>query len=409
MSERRVVITGMGIYSCIGQNLDTVRDSLYAGKSGIGIFQERLDLGYKSALSGILPKPDLKGKIDRRSRVCLSQEAEYAYLSTEEALSVAGIDSDYLSENEVGIIFGNDSSSDAVIKTLRVIDDKHDTQLIGSSAVFQTMNSTVSMNLSTILGLTGVNFTVSAACSSGTHALGVANMLIRSGMQDMIICGGAQEVNPYSVLSFDAIGAFSNRMSDPQKASRPFDRDRDGLVPSGGSATLILEELEHAKRRGATILGEVIGYGVSSNGGKIQKPGVSGTERAMLNAMKQAGITPADVDYINAHATSTPLGDSAEAKAINSVFGDKCPYVSSTKSMTGHECWMAGASEIVYSLLMMRDGFVAPNINFENPDEDSAKLNIPTRTIDCGIDTFLSNSFGFGGTNAVLVVRRWKE
>ncbi len=408
MSDRRVVITGMGIYSCIGQDIDTVRDSLYAGKSGIGIFQERLDFGYKSGLSGMLPVPDLKGKLDRRSRICLSQEAEYAFLSTTEALSNAKLDKDYFAENEAGIIFGNDCSSEGIVKSIHIMDDKRDTQLIGSSAVFQSMNSTVSMNLSTIFGLTGVNFTVSAACSSGTHSIGVATSLIRSGLQDLIVCGGAQEVNKYSVLSFDAIGAFSSRMDAPTKASRPFDRNRDGLVPSGGAATLILEELEHAKRRGATILGEVIGYGVSSNGGKIQKPGASGTEKAMLNAMKQAGISPADVDYINAHATSTPLGDSAEAKAINSVFGDKCPYVSSTKSMTGHECWMAGASEIVYSLLMMRDGFIAPNINFETPDEDSAKLNIPTSAIDCGIDTFLSNSFGFGGTNAVLVVRRFR-
>lgn len=408
MSGRRVVITGMGIYSCIGQDLDTVRDSLYKGKSGIGILQDRLDYGYKSGLSGILPEPDLKGKVDRRARVCLSQEAGYAYVSTMEALRYSAIDEDYLSENEVGIIFGNDCSSQGIVKSLQIMNEKHDTQLIGSSAVFQSMNSTVSMNLSTILGLTGVNFSVSAACSSGSHSIGVAATLIRSGLQNMIICGGAQEVNLQSVLSFDAIGAFSNRMSDPQKASRPFDRDRDGLVPSGGAATLILEELEHAKRRGAVILGEVLGYGVSSNGGKIQKPGASGTEKAMQNAMKQAGISTADVDYINAHATSTPLGDSAEAKAISNIFGDKCPYVSSTKSMTGHECWMAGASEIVYSLLMMRDGFIAPNINFENPDEDSAKLNIPTSAIDCGIDTFLSNSFGFGGTNAVLVVKKYK-
>lgn len=408
MSEHRVVITGMGIYSCIGQDIDTVRDSLYAGKSGVGIIQDRLDYGYKSGLSGILPVPNLKGKIDRRSRICLSQEAEYAYLSTLEALDVAEIDRDYLSNNEVGIVFGNDSSSNAVVNTLRVMEDKHDTQLIGSSAVFQTMNSTVTMNLSTILGLTGVNFTISAACSSGTHSIGVATTLIRSGLQDMIICGGAQEVNNYSVLSFDALGAFSNRMNDPTKASRPFDRDRDGLVPSGGAATLVLEELDHAQRRGAKILGEVIGYGVSSNGGKISKPGIDGTEIAIRNAMRQAGVGITDINYINAHATSTPLGDSAEAKAINSVFGDKCPYVSSTKSMTGHECWMAGASEIVYSLIMMNNGFVAPNINFDNPDDDSVKLNIVNSAIDCSIDTFLSNSFGFGGTNAVLVIRKFR-
>jgi len=404
--ERRVVVTGMGIYSCIGQNLDAVECSLRGGRSGIGFVQERKDFGYKSALSGILPQPDLKGKLDRRQRICLSQEAEYAYLSTLEALSNAGIDSDYLAENEVGIIFGNDSSAMPVINTMRVMDDKHDTQMIGSSAVFQTMNSTVSMNLATVFGFRGASFSVSAACSSGTHSIGIANMLIRSGMQDMIVCGGAQEVNLYSVLSFDAIGAFSNYQGNPEMASRPFDKNRDGLVPSGGAATLILEEYGHALARGARIYGEIAGYGFSTNGGKISKPGADGSQIAMCKALEDAGLRPGDIDYINAHATSTPQGDAQEAIALYKVFGDRMPWVSSTKSMTGHECWMSGASEVVYSLLMMNGGFVAPNINFAEGDEYSARLNIATETKQTKINAVLKNSFGFGGTNAVIVLKQ---
>jgi 3-oxoacyl-[acyl-carrier-protein] synthase-1 len=233
----------------------------------------------------------------------------------------------------------------------------------------------------------------------------LGSLLIKWGLQDCIICGGAQEVNPFSVGSFDGISAFSIKESDPTKASRPFDRDRDGLVPGGGAATVIIESYESAVKRGAPILAEISGYGFSSNGDHISVPNVDGPSRSLEMAIREAGIKLQEIGYINAHATSTPVGDKNEAKAIFNVFGDYKPEVTSTKSMTGHEMWMAGASEVIYSMLMMKNGFIAPNINFENPDEDSAKLNIPAQRVDKTFDTFLSNSFGFGGTNSTLIVR----
>lgn len=406
--NNRVVITGMGIYSCIGKNLDEVRDSLFAGRSGIIFDQQRKDYGYRSALTGYVDRPELKGLLDRRARIMLPEEAEYAYMATLEALANAKMDADFIAKTEVGIFYGNDSSAKAVIESNDLVREKKDTTLLGSGAVFQTMNSTVNMNLATIFRLRGVNFTVSAACASGSHSIGLGYQFIKSGLQDAIICGGAQEINFLSMTSFDALSAFSIRMEEPQKASRPFDRDRDGLVPSGGAATVVLESLESALKRGAPILAEVIGYGFSSNGAHISNPTVDGPVRSLERAMKDAGIQASDVQYINAHATSTPAGDSSEARAIDQVFGKSKPFVSSTKSMTGHECWMAGASEIVYSLLMMKNGFIAPNINFENPDEDSAKLNIVKSTLQRDFNVFLSNSFGFGGTNSTLIVKKYE-
>lgn len=403
----RVVITGMGIYSCIGKNLDEVKESLYTGRSGIVYDAIRKDFGYRSGLTGAVEKPNLKGTLDRRARIMLPEQGEYAYIATIEALQQAGIGADYIAQTDVGILYGNDSTAKAVIETTDIIREKKDTMLIGSGAVFQTMNSTVTMNLATIFKLRGVNFTISAACASGSHSIGMGYHLIKSGMQDCIICGGAQELSHYSMGSFDALSAFSVHEADPAKASRPFDRDRDGLVPSGGAATVILESLDSALKRGATILGEVVGYGFSSNGAHISNPTVDGPVRSLNMALKDAGMQASEIDYINAHATSTPAGDASEAKAIDEVFGSYKPLVSSTKSMTGHECWMAGASEIVYSMLMMQNSFVAPNINFENPDEDSAKLNIATETIEKNIDTFLSNSFGFGGTNSSLIIKKY--
>jgi 3-oxoacyl-[acyl-carrier-protein] synthase I len=250
---------------------------------------------------------------------------------------------------------------------------------------------------------------VSAACASGSHSIGLGYMFIRNGMQDIVICGGAQETNLYSMGNFDALGAFSIREDHPATASRPFDRSRDGLVPSGGAATVIIESLESAKRRGAKILGEVIGYGFSSNGEHISNPSVQGPARSLRMAMKVSGLKATEIDYINAHATSTPAGDASEAQAIAEVFAAAKTPVSSTKSMTGHECWMAGASEIVYSMLMMEDSFIAPNINFENPDEFSEPLNIITKATSKNIDVFLSNSFGFGGTNSSLIVKKWNN
>jgi 3-oxoacyl-[acyl-carrier-protein] synthase-1 len=402
----RVVITGIGIYSCIGKNLDEVSDSLYKGRSGIIMDQERKKFGYRSGLTGFVEKPNLKQLLDRRSRIMLPEQGEYAYVSTLAALTQAGIDQDYLNENEVGILYGNDSSAKAVIDATDIVRERKNTMMMGSGAVFQTMNSTITMNLATIFKLRGINFTISAACASGSHSIGVAYQFIKAGLQECIICGGAQEINQFAMGSFDALSAFSVRESDPSKASRPFDISRDGLVPSGGAATVILESLESATKRGATILGEVIGYGFSSNGAHISNPTVEGPVRSLSMALKDAGLNATDIDYINAHATSTAAGDASEAKAIHQVFGDSNPLVSSTKSMTGHECWMAGASEIVYSMLMMENSFVAPNINFETPDEDSARLNIAKKTIETKINVFLSNSFGFGGTNSSLIIKK---
>jgi 3-oxoacyl-[acyl-carrier-protein] synthase-1 len=397
----------MGIYSCLGKNLEEVRQSLYDGKSGIIFDADRKEFGYRSALTGFVERPNLKGLLDRRARVMLPEQGEYAYMATIEALKNAAMGQDYIDSKEVGVLYGNDSSAEPVIHGIDIIRDKKDTMLVGSGSVFQTMNSTVTMNLATIFKLRGINFTVSAACASGSHAIGLGYHFIKSGLQECVICGGAQEINKFSMGNFDALSAFSIRESDPTKASRPFDKDRDGLIPSGGAATVILESLESALQRGAPILGEVLGYGFSSNGGHISNPTVDGPVRALSRALKDAGLQPKDIAYINAHATSTPVGDASEARAIDQVFGGSLPYVSSTKSMTGHECWMAGASEIVYSMLMMQHSFIAPNINFEHPDEDSAKLNIVKTTINKEFEIFLSNSFGFGGTNSSLIVKKW--
>ncbi|HTH56378.1 MAG TPA: beta-ketoacyl-[acyl-carrier-protein] synthase family protein [Cyclobacteriaceae bacterium] len=403
----RVVVTGIGIYSCIGKNLEDVRQSLYEGKSGIVLDLERKEMGYRSGLTGRVERPMLKGVLDRRARLMLPEQGEYAYMATAEAFRSANIDQDLLDSREVGIIYGNDSSAQPIIEATDIIREKKDTMLIGSGSVFQSLNSTVNMNMATIFKLKGINFGVSAACASGSHSIGLAYFLIKHGMQNCIVCGGAQETNIYSMGNFDALGAFSIRENEPTLASRPFDKNRDGLVPSGGAATVILESLESAKKRGARIFGEIIGYGFSSNGEHISNPSVDGPARSLKMSLQDAGLAAKHIDYINAHATSTPAGDASEAKAIGSIFSDTKTPVSSTKSMTGHECWMAGASEIVYSLLMMRDSFIAPNINFETPDEDSSKLNIVSRTVSKNIDVILSNSFGFGGTNSSLIIKKY--
>lgn len=408
--NRRVVITGMGIWSCLGTDLETVKQSLYEGKSGIGMQPERLEYGYRSALTGIVEEPVITKKmLDRHTRAGMPEEARYAYMSSLQAFEQANITDEYLRENEIGCIFGNDSSAKPVIEASKIMDEKHDSAMLGYGLIFQSMNSTVNMNLSTIFHLRGVNFTISAACASGSHSIGLGYMLIKQGMQDVVLCGGAQETNFYSMASFDALGAFSVRMDEPTKASRPFDRDRDGLVPSGGAASLILEDYEHAKARGANILAEIIGYGFSSNGGGISQPSDEGSVVAMTRALDMSGVKAEDIDYINAHATSTHQGDMYEAMALNRMFGGKHALISSTKSMTGHECWMAGASEAVYSILMMQNDFVAPNINFEHPDEYSEKMNLAITTVETELNLVLSNSFGFGGTNSALVLKKFKE
>ena len=292
---RRVVITGMGIWSCLGTDIETVRQSLFEGKSGIGLQPERLEYGYRSGLTGIVETPVItKQMIDRHTRAGMSEE--------------------------VGCIFGNDSSAKPVIESSKIMDEKHDSAMLGYGLIFQSMNSTVNMNLSTIFHLRGVNFTISAACASGSHSIGLGYMLIKQGFQDMVLCGGAQETNYYSMASFDALGAFSIRMEEPAKASRPFDKDRDGLIPSGGAAALVLEDYDHAIARGAIILAEVVGYGFSSNGGGISEPSDNGSVIAMSRAIKDAGVELDDIDYINAHATSTLQGDMYEAIALDRLF-----------------------------------------------------------------------------------------
>ncbi len=397
----------MGIYSVIGKDLAEVEASLRAGRSGIILDPHRKEMGFRSGLTGMVERPVLKGILDRRMRVGMPVQGEYAYMATSQALQHAGITQEYLDQHDVGILYGNDSSAVPVVESVDILRTQKDTMMIGSGYIFQSMNSTVSMNLSVIFRLKGINFTVSGACASGSHALGIGYLMIRQGLQEMILCGGAQEINPESTASFDALNAFSVREHEPQGASRPFDRDRDGLVPSGGAATLVLESLESAQRRGAAILGEVVGYGFSSNGEHISLPNVEGPARAMRMSLKDACMEPGEIGYINAHATSTPAGDGNEALAIDLIFGTKKTPVSSTKSMTGHEMWMGGASEVIYSLLMMNHGFIAPNINFEHPDTSSALLDIVTETRSAEFDAFLSNSFGFGGTNSALVLKRF--
>lgn len=396
----------MGIWSCLGTNLEEVRESLYEGRSGIGVDPQRIEYGYQSALTGIVQQPALKGLLHRRMRVGLSEEAEYAYMAARECFGQAGVDDDFLLQHEVGVIFGNDSSAKPVIEAANIMAEKHDSELLGSGLIFQSMNSTVNMNLSTIFHLRGINFTISAACASGSHSIGIGYLLIKQGLQDRVLVGGAQETNFYSMATFDALGAFSKRMDEPTKASRPFDRDRDGLIPSGGAAALLLEDYDSAVARGAHIVAEVAGYGFSSNGGGISQPSDEGCYIAMSRALDDAGLTVDDIDYVNAHATSTPQGDQFEAMALGRLFDGKRALISSTKGLTGHECWMAGASEAVYSILMMQHSFVAPNVNFEHPDAYSEKLNLATTTVETEVNTVLSNSFGFGGTNSALVLRK---
>lgn len=401
----RVVITGMGIWSCIGTSLDEVRDSLYAGKSGVVLDPIRKEAGFRSGLVGNVPKADLKPLLPRNTRSYMHEESQYAYMATLQALSQAGIDMDYLEQNEVGIVYGNDSAVEASSKAIDKFHQMHTSLACGSGSLFQCLNSTISMNLACIFKLKGINQTISAACASGSQSIGMAATLIANGLQDCIICGGAEETNHLGMTSFDGLQSFSTREDAPEKASRPFDKDRDGLVPSGGGATLILESYEHAIKRGAPMIAEVLGWGFSGNGDHISTPNIEGPTKSMLNALKNAGVRPQDIGYVNAHATSSLIGDQREAQVIAKVFGDYQVPVSSTKSLTGHEMWMAGASEVIYSILMMKNDFMAGNLNFETPDEETAVINVLPEKKEQHFDLFLSNSFGFGGTNSTLIIK----
>ncbi len=402
---RRVVITGMGVVSAIGQTLDEVSRSLREGTSGIGVDPERKTRHFRSPLTGIIRGFDASKRFDRKARKTMGQAAAYGGAAALDAVADARLDAKSLARPDVGVIFGNDSTCDASADLFEQLARYGRTTALGSAHIIKVMNSTVTMNLATLLGARGACWTLSAACASGLHALGQAAMLIALGQQEVVICGGAQESGWHGMAAFDALGALSTREDDPARASRPFDKTRDGLVPSGGGAALVVEPLEAARARGARIYAEVLGYGFSCDGGHLTNPTGDGAVRVMRHALKMASVAPGEVDYVNAHATSTPIGDAVEARAIGEVFGGHKVPVSSTKGLTGHECWMAGASEVVYSLLMARDGFVAGNPHLSDPDEAAAGLNLPRASLAVRPRTILKNSFGFGGTNAAVVLR----
>lgn len=403
---RRVVVTGMGIWSSIGQDLQTVTESLKQGKSGIVFDPKRVEFGLQSGLVGNVPRPDLKPLLPRKFRATMSADAEYAYMTARQAFEQAGMSEEYLRQNEIGVLWGNDSGASTVAEGCKILEQYHDSLMLGPTRIFQAGASSAVMNMSTIFHLQGGGITTAAGCASSSHAIGLALMLIQTGKQEMVLVGGSSEILPVMSAAFDATNVLSLRNNAPMFASRPFDADRDGMVFSGGAAALVMEEYEHAVARGATILAEVCGYGFSSNGLEdISAPSADAEYLAMKRALDDAGLQPSDINYVNAHATSTIAGDIEEAKALTRLFA-KSPLISSTKSMTGHENWMAGASEAVYSILMMQNNFVAPNINLEHKIDEAKDLNIVTETVYAPINTVLSNSSGMGGTNSALVFRK---
>ena len=401
----RVVITGIGIVSCLGSDLETVGSALREGRSGIVVDEERRRLGFRGPLTGVVRGFDASEILSRKQRKTMPDFAIQAYQAARDALSMAKLSAAEIENEETGLIFGCDSSCTAAVNQVDLLREKGETKLIGSGLVFRSMTSCITMNLNTLLGTRGACWTLSSACSSGGHAIGQAADLIALGRQERVICGGAQEINWESMCSFDALGAFSTRVDDPSAASRPFDAARDGLVPSGGAAVVVLERYDVAKARGATILGEVLSYAFSSDGQHLSVPSHGGLQRAMEKGIGGAGLRPADIDFVCAHATSTQAGDTAEAENILAVFGEHTPWVSSLKSMTGHELWMSGASQVVYTTLMAQNGFIAPTVNFTTPDAVSGRLRIAAETVVGAPEHVLCNSAGFGGTNSCLVLR----
>lgn len=403
---RRVVVTGMGIWSCIGQDLQTVTESLRAGLSGVNFVPERLERGLHGALVGNVPRPDLKALLPRKNRTTMSEDAEYAYMATRQAFKQAKMDEAYLLNNEVGIIWGNDGNTEKINTADIMKADRNSLMVMGQSA-FRNSTSSALMNMGTLFHLKGIRIGVGAACASSSHAIGLASLFIRNGMQKAILVGGSCEIADYGAMTVDAVGAVSLRNDEPTKASRPFDKGHDGMVQSGGAAALVLEEYEHAMARGALIFAEVAGYGFSNNGeGEISMANRDAEYIAMKRAMEDAGVQPSDIDYVNAHATSTPQGDCEEAAALSRLFANEKTWVSSTKSMTGHEDWMAGASEAVYSILMMQHNFIAPNINLDDRIDEAKELKIVTQTLYQPVTIVLSNSLGMGGTNSALVFKK---
>ncbi|MBG77699.1 MAG: beta-ketoacyl-[acyl-carrier-protein] synthase I [Alphaproteobacteria bacterium] len=403
---RRVVVTGIGIVSCIGNNKEEVLESLKAGKSGISFAPEYAELGFRSQVHG-KPNIDLSAEVDKRKWRFMGDAAGYLHLSMEQAIADSGLAEDVVSNERTGIIVGSGGpSTRAQVQAADVTREKGPKR-VGPFAVPKAMCSTTSATAATNFKIKGVNYSISSACSTSAHCIGAATEQIQWGKQDVMFAGGGEELDWTLSVLFDAMGAMSSKYNDtPEKAARAYDANRDGFVISGGGGVVVLEELEHALARGAKIYGEVTGYGATSDGHDMVAPSGEGGKRSMMQALS---TVEGEVTYINSHGTSTPVGDITELDAVREVFGDKKPYISATKSMTGHSLGATGVQEAIYGLLMMENNFVAPSINVETLDEGAADMNIATARVDnVEHDTIISNSFGFGGTNCTLAISKYK-
>ena len=402
---RRVVVTGIGIVSCIGNDADSVAESLKAGRSGIKIDERQKELGFRSCISG---RPDLDPKehVHKRSMRFMGEAAGWAAVSMQQAIDDAGLEEDAVSNFRTGIIAGSGGpSAIEIVRAADIVREKGSPKRIGPFAVPKAMSSTISATLATHFKIKGVNYSITSACTTSLHCIGAAAEQIQWGKQDIVFAGGGEELEWPLTSLFDAMGAMSSKYNDaPETASRAFDVNRDGFVIAGGAGMVVLEEYERAKRRGAKIYAEITGYGATSDGYDMVAPSGEGAERAMKMALEDAAPRGVNgIDYINPHATSTPVGDIAETGAIYRVFGENGPMISATKSMTGHSLGGAGVQEAIYTLLMMDRGFVAPSINVFDKDPEIPAVNIVTETRDTGIKHAMSNSFGFGGTNGSVI------
>ncbi len=401
---KNVVITGIGIKSCIGNNYNDVLISLQNGKSGIVYNDTYSEMGFRSCISGSI-NINLSDHIDRKLLRFMGESSGYAYLATMDALQMAGIDEKDLDSPKVGIVAGSGGASTRVMVDSGDIAREKGPKRIGPYGVTKSMSSSISAIIATALKLKGVNYSISSACATSAHCIGHAADLIKYGQQDVVIAGGSDDEHWSSSCLFDAMGALSSNFnSNPSVASRPYDSDRDGFVISGGAGMIILEEEEHAKKRGAKILGKLSGYFATSDGYDMVAPSGEGAIRCMEGAINQSN---AKIDYINTHGTSTPVGDIAELNAIKKLFSTDMPMISSTKSMTGHSLGATGAHEAIYSIMMINENFIAPSINIDSVCDEAKDINIVTSTKDIKIENVLSNSFGFGGTNASLVISRY--
>jgi 3-oxoacyl-[acyl-carrier-protein] synthase-1 len=400
---KNVVITGVGIKSCIGNTYNEVLHSLQNGKSGISANQSYTDMGFRSQVSGSI-NLDYSDLIDRKLLRFMGEASAYSYLAAKDAIKMSGLEEEYLNSPRVGIVAGSGGSSTRVMLSTSDITREKGPKRIGPYAVTKSMASSISAILGTAFKLKGINYSISSACATSAHCIGHGADLIRSGQQDIIIAGGGEDEHWSSSNLFDAMGALSSKFNEtPTKASRPYDKNRDGFVIAGGSGILILEEEEHAKKRNANILAKLSGYFANSDGYDMVAPSGEGALRCMQGALDNFGSS---IDYINTHGTSTPVGDIAELNAIRELFADECPIISSTKSMTGHSLGATGAQEAIYSIMMMNEGFIAPNINSEELCDEAKGIHINTETISKNVTSVMSNSFGFGGTNASLILSK---